>query len=87
MEVLLNEAANAPTGENTASASENGDCYTREAARQEEFDYEQDEIGITGFSRLPQRQPVDMHFENIAFTASLGFRKGSSSEFSTPGGE
>jgi hypothetical protein len=28
------------------------------------------------FSRLPQRQPVDMQFENIGFTASLGFRKG-----------
>lgn len=28
------------------------------------------------FSRLPQREPVDMQFENITFTASLGFRKG-----------
>lgn len=76
MEVLLNEAANAPTGENTASASENGDCYNTREVRQEEYDYEQNEIEITGFSRLPQRQPVDMHFENVTFTASLGFRKG-----------
>jgi hypothetical protein len=28
------------------------------------------------FSRLPQRDPVDMQFENISYTASLGFRKG-----------
>jgi hypothetical protein len=28
------------------------------------------------FSRLPQREPVDMQFENISYTASLGFRKG-----------
>lgn len=28
------------------------------------------------FSRLPRRKPVDIQFENIGFTASLGFRKG-----------
>ena len=28
------------------------------------------------FSRLPQTEPVDMQFENISYTASLGFRKG-----------
>jgi hypothetical protein len=28
------------------------------------------------FSRFPQREPVDMQFENISYTASLGFRKG-----------
>jgi hypothetical protein len=28
------------------------------------------------FSRLPQREPVDMQFEDISYTASLGFRKG-----------
>jgi hypothetical protein len=28
------------------------------------------------FSRLPRRTPVDIQFENIGFTASLGFRKG-----------
>jgi hypothetical protein len=28
------------------------------------------------FSRVPQREPVDMQFENISYTASLGFRKG-----------
>jgi len=28
------------------------------------------------FSRLPQIEPVDMQFENISYTASLGFRKG-----------
>jgi hypothetical protein len=28
------------------------------------------------FSRLPQKEPVDMQFENISYTASLGFRKG-----------
>lgn len=28
------------------------------------------------FSRLPQKEPVDMQFENIVYTASLGFRKG-----------
>lgn len=28
------------------------------------------------FSRLPQIKPVDMQFENISYTASLGFRKG-----------
>jgi hypothetical protein len=28
------------------------------------------------FSRLPHRTPVDMQFENIGFTARLGFRKG-----------
>ncbi|PNF38654.1 ATP-binding cassette sub-family G member 1 [Cryptotermes secundus] len=39
-------------------------------------------VKITGngyqqtFSRLPRRTPVDIQFENIGFTASLGFRKG-----------
>jgi hypothetical protein len=28
------------------------------------------------FSRLPRRKPVDIQFENIGYTASLGFRKG-----------
>lgn len=28
------------------------------------------------FSRLPHRTPMDMQFENIGFTASLGCRKG-----------
>jgi hypothetical protein len=28
------------------------------------------------FSRLPRRTPVDLQFENIGYTASLGFRKG-----------
>lgn len=28
------------------------------------------------FSRLPERSPIDMRFENITFTASLGWRKG-----------
>ncbi|XP_069705120.1 ATP-binding cassette sub-family G member 1 [Periplaneta americana] len=28
------------------------------------------------FSRLPRRTPVDIQFDNIAYTASLGFRKG-----------
>jgi hypothetical protein len=27
-------------------------------------------------SRLSQKEPVDMQFENISYTASLGFRKG-----------
>lgn len=31
-----------------------------------------------GLSRLPKTLPVDMRFENISFTASLGFRKGRS---------
>lgn len=34
------------------------------------------ESGITGFSRLPSRLPVDLQFENVTFTAPLGFRKG-----------
>jgi hypothetical protein len=28
------------------------------------------------FSHLPQKEPVDMQFEQISYTASLGFRKG-----------
>ncbi|KAF2879706.1 hypothetical protein ILUMI_26469 [Ignelater luminosus] len=28
------------------------------------------------FSRLPQKDPIDITFENITYTASLGFRKG-----------
>lgn len=29
-----------------------------------------------GFNRLPSTSPVDLQFENISFTAPLGFRKG-----------
>lgn len=28
------------------------------------------------FSRMPKKQPVDIHFNNVVFQASLGFRKG-----------
>jgi hypothetical protein len=28
------------------------------------------------FSFLPQKEPVDIQFEEISYTASLGFRKG-----------
>ncbi|KAJ9584329.1 hypothetical protein L9F63_021329 [Diploptera punctata] len=31
---------------------------------------------VNKFSRLPERSPVDIQFENIVYTASLGFRKG-----------
>jgi hypothetical protein len=33
------------------------------------------------FSRLPRRTPVDIQFENIGYTASLGFRKGKAFSF------
>jgi hypothetical protein len=33
------------------------------------------------FSRLPRRTPVDIQFENIGYTASLGFRKGKEFQF------
>ena len=28
------------------------------------------------FSRLPQKEPVDMKFENLHYNVSLGYRKG-----------
>lgn len=32
--------------------------------------------GVREFSRLPERSPIDMRFENVTFTASMGWRKG-----------
>jgi len=42
--------------------------------RENRSDYQ--DCGEQAFSRLPQREPVDMQFEDITYTASLGFRKG-----------
>lgn len=44
------------------------DCYV--------VDESDDLMLENGISRLPSTQPVDIQFENISFTASLGFRKG-----------
>lgn len=73
MEVVLYEATNTNGHlEKSESASceksNKGDHYVPEGG--------DDLVLENGLSRLPSTQPVDIQFENISFTASVGFRKG-----------
>lgn len=67
MEVVLHEASNV--------VMSNG--HTRESDS-EKVCYKpvQESDLVQTFSRLPQKDSVDVAFENVTYTASLGFRKG-----------
>lgn len=53
----------------------NGDSSVQYAKATEEVRCS--EIGKNArFNRLPKRSPVDITFQNIVYSASLGFRKG-----------
>lgn len=66
MEVALHEASNAAVANGHKRES---DCGYKTVQKQES------EL-VQTFSRLPQKDPVDVAFENVTYTASLGFRKG-----------
>lgn len=73
--VVLHEAANGHQTPRTLHSESSVDCesFLGPAAQQPP----EDELVLeNGISRLPKTLPVDMQFENISFTASLGFRKG-----------
>lgn len=79
MEALMHEASSAETksaGESASSkfieAESGGDVEIVDT----EKNAENGMCNLYGFSRLPQRVPVDLQFENVTFTAALGFRKG-----------
>lgn len=71
METLLYEAT---VNGHAADASETPRVIVDVGVGTPSIDEETSSSG--GFSRLPSTHPVDLQFENITFTAPLGFRKG-----------
>ncbi|KAK5643174.1 hypothetical protein RI129_007019 [Pyrocoelia pectoralis] len=69
MEVALHEASNAVVTNGHKRESD------REKVRYRTVQKQETEL-VQTFSRLPQKDPVDVAFENVTYTASLGFRKG-----------
>lgn len=72
MEAVVYEAANGHP-EKSRLQSESASWEQNGGGRDQE---DEDLVLENGLSRLPSTQPVDIQFENVAFTASLGFRKG-----------
>lgn len=71
MEAVVYEATNGHL-----EKSESGDRKEKQAKQCCVLEDGDDLVLENGLSRLPSTQPVDIQFENVAFTASLGFRKG-----------
>lgn len=80
MDSVIFEASNVKFEKNTESAFHNIDTSQIEEVQQPTMNGNElpPPICVTqkNFSRLPERSPIDMRFENITFTASLGWRKG-----------
>lgn len=74
MEVVLQEASNVEFHKRNDSGS--GKSFVKEETTSEEPEVVIATTLKKEFSRIPQTSPVDMQFENITFTASLGWRKG-----------
>lgn len=76
MEVVLQEASNVEYHKNNDTTS----YKSIEEEEEETTTYGELEVVSAmpkkEFSRIPETSPVDMQFENITFTASLGWRKG-----------
>jgi len=69
MEVLVHEATN--------GAVKNGDSVIQYEKNTDAVRFNSENAkNDAKFNRLPTRSPVDITFENIVYTASLGFRKG-----------
>lgn len=73
--VVLHEATNGHQAPRSLHSESSVACesFLGPAAQQQQ----EDELVLeNGISRLPKTLPVDMQFEDVSFTASLGFRKG-----------
>lgn len=82
MEAVVYEATNGHqlVEKTRSSKSESASCEEKQQKAIGDSCYipeDNDDLVLeNGLSRLPSTQPVDIQFENISFTASLGFRKG-----------
>lgn len=70
MEIVLHEAA---TNTPCVTCGRSEDVVKVPVNENVNGDFKEED---RGFSRLPQKDPIDITFENITYTASLGFRKG-----------
>lgn len=79
MESVLFEATNVKFEKgNEEEQSENNDNENEEVqlSLMSENELPTSCVAPKNFSRLPGRSPIDIKFENITFTASMGWRKG-----------
>lgn len=77
MEAVLYEASNTNAHpEKSRLESESASCEKSNKGDNYVPESGDDLVLENGLSRLPSTQPVDIQFENISFTASVGFRKG-----------
>lgn len=76
METVLHEASRDPYQESvTARYVDNERLPSLNTNEKDELHYSNTDTGV-GFSLVPRGDPVDIAFEDVTYTASVGFRKG-----------